>query len=134
VRFLAVFLALACSACGSGTDRLYPVSGQVSYRGQPVAEALVVFHPLDGQPGPKPLAYTDAQGRFTLTTHQAADGARAGEYAVTVELRALTTRGEDQTRDGRHLLPVRYSQPFTSGLRHRVEPDDNIVPMWRLTD
>src|SRR5690606_12636643 len=96
VLFLAGnLLAVGCS----GTPGLmtYPVTGSVVRGGKPVAEATVTFHPE--QPWPegihRPLAITDANGQFTLTTIQANDGAPAGDYRVTVELRAKVRVGEE---------------------------------------
>src|SRR5262245_17612873 len=121
---LTVFLAallLTSTSCSRSAARPQPVRGQVLYRGGPVVEALVVFHPHHGQyAGRKPLAYTDSQGRFSLTTLKADDGAVPGSYTITVELRERVLVGEDWTRDGRHLLPTFYSRPESSGLRHEV--------------
>jgi hypothetical protein len=57
-----------------------------SKSGRPCSNALVVFHPTDKERinDPKPVATTDAEGRFALTTFSKSDGARPGEYAVTV--------------------------------------------------
>jgi hypothetical protein len=117
-----VLLAASGVSCSSANGvRLYPVRGQVLYRGRPVAGAMVVLHPL-GQTaaGQKPLAYADAEGRFGLTTDRPGDGVPAGEYAVTVERREKTRSGAEKVR-ARNLLPARYSKPETSGLRCRVQ-------------
>ncbi len=54
--------------------------------GRPCDNALVVFHPLeqDRLNDPKPVARTDKDGYFVLTTFAENDGALPGEYAVTV--------------------------------------------------
>ena len=123
-------------SCSSG-DRiqLHPVGGRVLYKGSPVARAMVVFHPLDGQTfeGLKPIAYTDDEGRFHLTTDSPGDGAPAGEYAVCVELREKTRTGVEKVK-GRNLLPARYSKPESSGLRCRVLDGPNELPPFILID
>ena len=53
-----------------------------SAAGQPVEGASVQFVPVDG--GPPAFGTTDASGVFTLTTFKQGDGARKGEYKVTV--------------------------------------------------
>jgi hypothetical protein len=101
----------------------------------PVAEAVVVFHPLaeEARTSPKPVAHTDAHGAFSLTTLKQGDGAPAGEYAITVELREPRLVGEEYTRDGGHLLPERYADPATTGFRYTVMPGENEVPPLEIT-
>ncbi len=134
-RVLAL-LAAAALGCSSG-DRvpMHPVRGQVLYNGKPVKGAQVVFHPLEPQSVnvQKPLAYTDAEGRFSLMSERPGDGAPAGEYAVTVEQRERTAWGREEVK-ARNLLPTRYSQPKTSGLRFQVQPGENEMPPLHLTD
>lgn len=91
---------------------------------------MVVFHPLtpSAEAPQKPLAYTDAQGQFALTTYRSNDGAPEGEYAITVELRALRQIGEEMVRDGPSLLPPKYARPETTPFRYRVVPGENGVP------
>jgi hypothetical protein len=126
-------LCLLASAC-SRQAPLYPVRGQVVYRGRPLADALVVFHRADGVETGRPMAYTDGQGEFRLTTQVANDGAGAGDYRVTVEWRALVQRGEEKTRSGNNLLPVKYANPATSGLVGQVAPGENVLQPFVLVD
>ena len=121
-------VVLGCS--GSSGPRCYPVRGRVMLGEQPVTEARVVFHPLAGQTldGPMPIAQTDAEGRFELTTLNTGDGAPAGEYAIVIELREPRLVGEEYVRDGRHLLPERYADPANSGLKHTVAVGSNEIP------
>lgn len=128
-------LLLLLPACGP-TDPLtcYPVAGEVRYRGQPVAEATVVFHAQGNGPPSRPLGITDKDGRFKLTTIRNADGAPVGTYRVTVELRQPVWRGEDTIREGRHLLPLRYSSPTSTPLQVTVQPGNNDVGVLELSD
>jgi hypothetical protein len=121
--------------CTPAGPLCYPVRGQVSFEGKPVAEAMVVLHPLAGsvEGGQKPIATTDADGRFAMTTYRTGDGAPPGEYAITVELRATRMAGEELVRDGRNLLPARYAQPEKSGLRCSVLDGDVELPAIHLT-
>jgi hypothetical protein len=136
-RALLLALALLVGAGCSGGNRvpLHPVRGQVLYNGSPVAGALVVFHPrapVAGQ-AQKPLAYTDAEGRFRLMTERPDDGAAAGEYTMTVVQRERTAMGREEV-NARNLLPPRYARPATSGLTFRVEEGENELPPVHLTD
>ena len=96
---------------------------------------MVVFHPRGTQAGltHKPQGYTGAEGGFALTTNQPGDGAPAGDYDVTVELRDKRRVGEEIVRDGRNLLPARYSKPGSSGLHCQIQEGRNELPPFKLT-
>ena len=81
----ALLLASALAATGCGGSGLSPVKGQVFYKGEPAAGAMLAFHPKGsiGVPN-KPTATAGADGSFTVSTLAANDGAPDGEYGVTV--------------------------------------------------
>ena len=136
VLLILTVLAGSNLSCSSAHRvRLYPVHGQVFYNDRPVSRGLLVLHPLSGQPEAvqKPIAYTDEAGRFTVTTDRPGDGAAAGEYIVTVELREKTQTGVEKVR-GRNLLPDHYSKPESSSLRCRVQEGKNELLALYLTD
>src|SRR5262245_15325321 len=89
---LLLVTAFGVRAYWGGIDRpaLAPLTGHVSFDGQPAAGATVIFHPLEAPAdAPRPTATVGTDGTFTLGTYQPGDGAPAGEYAVTVEWRKL---------------------------------------------
>lgn len=123
---LLIFLTGGCR--GEKSVACRPVSGKVLLGAKPVAEATVVFHRLDGahpEGVPLPLAYTSADGSFSLTTLKSGDGAPLGEYAVTIELKQARMVGEELVRDGRQLLPARFATPAQTPLRYSVRPGEN---------
>jgi hypothetical protein len=135
---LRLSLVLGCVLSGCARDdrpACHPVRGTVTLADKPVAEATVVFHPTKPLAGHslKPIAYTDAQGNFELTTFTSGDGAPAGDYAITVVLREPKQVGEELVRDGKHLLPFRYSDPQKSGLSFTVKAEANVVPALKLS-
>jgi len=107
-----------------------PVKGAVTRGGKPLAEAMVVLHRVGGdvEGHQKPMAYTDTSGNFILTTFKHNDGAPPGDYAITVELRALQTIGEETTRTGPNTLPPKYAKPESSGIKYTVVDGDNQIP------
>lgn len=128
---MLVILLLAGGCSSRSKEPVYPVRGQVLLDGKPLAEAAVVFHRLDEQ-GRSLTATTSADGRFQLTSYEPEDGAPAGQYAITVEHRALVKEGDEMMRTGRNLLPARYADPSRSGLRCSVQAGRNELPPWPL--
>lgn len=133
--FLAALLLTIVGCSGATAPRCHAVRGRIVMNDQPVAEAQVVFHPLSELPqaAPKPLGFTNTDGWFELTTVNPGDGAQAGEYAITVELREARWVGEELVREGSHLLPVRYADPHVTELRYKVVAGKNEVPPLVLT-
>ncbi|MBS0262964.1 MAG: hypothetical protein JSS02_13550 [Planctomycetes bacterium] len=122
---VACGLEIGCSQADG--PACHPTYGTVTLDGSPLAEAMIVLHPLDADAdnSPRPLAYANSEGYFELTTIRPGDGAPAGKYAITVELRELKPDGDEMVRDGQNLLPDRYRDPKTSGFRCTVVPGEN---------
>lgn len=79
----ALALALvAYSGCGGSGVTLYPVTGTVVYRGEPVEGATVTFRNEEART--IATVVTDAQGGFELTTYGTGKGAAPGRHVVTV--------------------------------------------------
>lgn len=90
-------IMLGCGGPDEFRHSVYPAGGVVTKAGTPVANATVIFHPVDpktiqlptGRKGieiAKPTTTTDKDGKFDLSTYLAKDGAPAGEYKVTILL------------------------------------------------
>lgn len=121
---------------------VYPVTGTVEFEGQPAEGATVTFHPVSGatsgeKGGSKQTAtilangLTTSDGGFSLRTFGPNDGAPAGDYLVTVEWRKLVGTGEDQVV-GPNVLPARYANPQTSGIKLTVLKGENKFPLRLL--
>jgi hypothetical protein len=97
---------------------LVPVTGKVTYHGNPVVGAYVAFHPV----GPTDVAEaafgeTNSSGQFTLKMQDYGEGAIPGEYVVTV----LDPSGS---------VPAKYKSRDDSPLRATVEDiDQNDIPL-----
>lgn len=98
---------------------------------KPVAEAMVVLHPIGNAPAltQKPMAFTDDNGQFAITTFERGDGAPCGDYQVTVVQRAPKLVGEELVREGPNQLPLRFSDPATSGISFTVVGGENAMPI-----
>jgi hypothetical protein len=123
---LSALLLLLTSGCGSSGPEFVPVTGVVTLDGQPVAEAGVLFTPVEGgRPG---RAGTDSQGQFVISTFKTGDGLLVGKYAVTVakvETAAVPLVDGLPTPSARAgqkwLLPKKYAATKTSGLSVEVK-------------
>ncbi len=83
---LVLLPILLASGCGkSGPDK-HPVTGTVLVNGQPAGRVNVCLRHTDESVtgnARNPVAVTDENGRFTLSSDGAGDGTVAGEYMVT---------------------------------------------------
>jgi hypothetical protein len=65
-----------------------PVHGSVTYKGQGVPNAIVIFFPTDETAEVvkkiRPFAYADGEGNFDLKTYIKGDGAPPGKYRVSI--------------------------------------------------
>lgn len=107
----------------------HPVRGSVWVAGEPAAGALVIFHRPHSiaLAGDRPWAEVRKDGSFDLTTRLEADGAPAGEYAVTIRwLESLEVCGESVA--GLDFVPGDYSMPDTTPLRAVVREGANRLP------
>ena len=117
----------------------HAVRGQVTLDGKPVANATIVFKPVDAAKfkwREQPQAKSDAEGRFTVFTYEANDGAPAGDYKVGIAiLAAAEEEGGDQVRRDKSApkIPARYGDAATSGLTAKVEAKPTELPPFELT-
>jgi len=127
---LIPLLALAGCSSQEGLSGLFRCEGVVTFNSDPVAGAMITFHPSDGARGAG--AITDSAGRFRVTTLYPEDGIAPGTYRVTItrfeeygpELpQVRNDEGEmiDQARPLRNILPARYANPNTSDLSVTIE-------------
>jgi hypothetical protein len=81
---VAVAGAIVMTSCGTddGLGKRFPVSGKVTYNGNPLEKGDISFVPDD----PKGVGATGLieNGSYTLSTGGNNDGAQAGKYKVTV--------------------------------------------------
>jgi hypothetical protein len=136
-NLLMVFVGAAVVlGCDSGVQRVAPVSGTVTYNGQPVPGAHVSFVPGDGS-SRAAAGLTDANGKFTLGTFSTSDGAIVGQHKVGVIANGPSRParpGEGsgmpgETVPGPPLIPAKYFSPETSGLTQEVKPGNNSVEL-----
>lgn len=143
-RWVAVMLtagALGMTSCGSDGEPVYPVRGQVLYKGRPTEHAYVVFHPQGGSQEVqkiRPYGSADSEGYFSLTSRESGDGAPAGEFKVTVvwpgPARGMDPNNPDPelATAGPDRLLGRFANPETTTLRATVSSGSNNLEPFEL--
>ena len=86
-RLICLLIVLAVG-CSDGQFQLAPISGTVTFDGEPLVGAEVVFAPVENKDvievGPASVGYTDDQGRFNLKTVKGRQGAVVTNHRVSV--------------------------------------------------
>lgn len=132
----AAILTAGCSSGNQGEAPVFPVKGKISLDGEPAGGAFVVFHPKSpasvSDRDRRPSAQVQPDGSFELTTHSQADGAPAGEYAVTVQWNKLIKQGND-TIAGPNIIPPPYAKPDTTPLEVTIKESSNQLDPFQIT-
>lgn len=149
----AVMLAaIGCGGQGVETVPTEMVEGVVTLDGQPVEGAILTFVPVKKGVGAAATGLSDAAGKYRLTAveqgmvAQAGAGTLPGEYYVGV-LKVLVPDppagngldGADQSADSfaeqakdeplTHLIPEKFNDPPTSGIKKTVKAGMNDIPI-----
>ena len=84
----SVLASVLLISAGCGAAGLQPVSGRVTLDGEPVANAEVIFAPMQvkgiANPGPHSKATTDSDGRFEVASKDGNKGAITGKHRVGI--------------------------------------------------
>ncbi len=113
----ALFFLLAGLGCGGSAFDLAPVSGRVTWKGQPLANAHVSFAPTGSRlPGPGSYGRTDSEGKFSLRIETAdREGAVVGQHVVRIS--TLGDAQSEQSDAGVKLpkdrIPPKYNTEST---------------------
>jgi hypothetical protein len=127
---------LGCGPSGPARPKTYPVTGVVTYKGEPVAGANLNFQLADGSG--YAMAITDASGKYSLQTFEPGDGAVPGEYHVGITKYDQSVVVDEMSDEDYvppeeqgpvastgNQLPAKYSVPQTSGLVASVKEEPN---------
>jgi hypothetical protein len=139
----AAVVVLGCGGDNSGLARRYKVTGNVTYKGAPIAKGNINFEPTK-PPVPEGRHASGAikDGYYSLSTAgDGEDGALPGEYKVVIlatdiDMAALSAKTGGQRHQGdredqkavkstKSLVPVKYSRSETSRLTATVKETSN---------
>ena len=85
IPFMVILGSFASGCSQSGSPPTAPVEGVVTYEGEPVQYAKVIFFPQNVPDAAVGFAQTDAEGRFSeVITAGSTGGAVVGSHFVTV--------------------------------------------------
>ncbi|MHC5538897.1 hypothetical protein ACYOEI_11815 [Singulisphaera rosea] len=138
---LGLILLPACNGTPEGQVPVFPVSGQIQFKGKPLSRALVILHPADeakyGSGVPRPSGRTDEKGQFLLRTFALDDGAPAGSYRVSVSTVPERRSESGLFSNSKAALPTdvlkgRYLDPKKTSLTAEVKEGDNTLPPFDL--
>ena len=135
-----VTVGIVLTGCPNSRPATYRVTGTVTIQEKPLASAVVTFVPTSKE-GEAASAITDSEGKYALTTWEAGDGARPGQYGVKVSkqeqaavdpskmVKNLTIEEEQKiyveskkpAPPARRLIPSKFENEESSGLIHKVE-------------
>jgi hypothetical protein len=121
MRFLCLFGALLVLGCGG--SRFAPVSGTVKMDGKPLANAVVMFQPIEGggKPGPGSTGPTDEKGEYHLKViGVGSSGAVVGLHKVMVHPKTEGVKEQDRIPEAK-LRKYMY----VSELKFEVKPGNN---------
>jgi hypothetical protein len=135
VAWLTVLVLMAVSSgCGEKTDAV-PVTGKVSYKGEPLKTGTVMLVPEGG--GAAATGEIQADGTFKLTTFSKDDGAVPGDYKVMVQVFPEPDAGGGlpgmEFGNEKPPIPEKYMDPMRTDLTATIKDSDNNLDL-QLTD
>jgi len=141
---LAIVSQVGCSTSQDKWQKQRPsvfrASGIVTLAGEPLENALVVYHSPDGKLSAQ--GRTNIEGEFVLTTFDHEDGAVAGLHKVAItKTEYVEKKTSYDTPDepaiakvAKQLLPAKLSRPETSGLTAEVTEAGPNTQTFDITD
>ena len=117
---LTLSLAVGSSGCGGpGIDKppLAPVTGAVTFKGQPLAKGEIFFNPAEGRPARGAIENGQIVNVYTFVP---GDGAPVGDLQVAVFATELDS-SDPSGMAVKSLIPEKYNDAAKSGLTAKVE-------------
>lgn len=129
ISSLLLVFVIGCSRSGN-FPKTVPVSGTVTYKGNPVSGMMITFLDADRNGSRPASGITDESGHYRLTTFQNNDGAIPGEKKVQIN---VVPPGDADApvkfAEPTVQIPERYNNSETSGLTATVENQNTVVDL-----
>jgi len=109
------------------------VSGTVTLDGNKIGPGTIVFASVKTG-GTPATGSIESDGSYTLNTSRTA-GLAAGEYRVVVSIHEMpqNVKRGDRPPLGKSLIPEKYEDDQTSGLKYQVAPGRNTINIELLS-
>ncbi len=135
ISLLSTFALSVASGCGGKNtwEKTHPVSGSVTLKNSPIANADLAFFPVD-EAAPetvRPKAKTGEDGTFQAWTYEQGDGLPAGNYKVTV-VRNEVTVSRDTIVAKPNDLPAKYAKKDSTDIVVEIKAGENALPAIEL--
>ena len=135
VAVLALAGLAGCGDSGSSSstspppkEPVHPVQGKVVLAdGKPLTKGTVTFVPVK-EAGRLATGEIQSDGTYTLGTKDLGAGAPEGDYRVKVES-PLTAPMPGKAKESRVVVPPKYQDEDTSGLKVTVKAGPNDIPI-----
>jgi len=140
LALLPIVLSVMCG-CGGESFKIYPVSGSITFEGEPMAGGgSIAFIPIgesSDKRGKAPGGSIDDSGNYILSTNAENDGSMVGEYRVVIVQE--TVEEPEATPDGtapaestsalpeKLIIPAIYADFNASPLKATVEAKTNEI-------
>ncbi len=133
-------LAFLLPGCGGGSAgpqlSLAPVTGTVMADGEPLANAMVMFAPYEGDAVRAAYGVTDQSGKYELL-YEEKKGCPPGKYRITISKFAMPDGSlfprdmpqEEQMAEGKEHVPAKFSDPAQTKLFQDVTADGGEFPL-----
>lgn len=129
--FAAIVLAVGCGQ--SDQNETAPVTGTVTYAGEPLKKGTIIFETA----GARPANGKIVDGKIVdVTTYKPGDGAAVGTHSIAIQSVTIITgsspagstpadanMGSSQGMRVESHIPKRYGNPASSGLEAEVKAD-----------
>ena len=125
----ATLLALLLNGCGGKSTPTTKVEGAITYKGQPIKQGTIAFHPLnvlDGLPRRIATGAISPDGTYSVSTFVKGDGVIPGEYKITIASREAAKTfdsSDEEVAALKSFIPKIYASSEQSPLKGTIAAD-----------